>query len=149
MCRPARSTDAPERSIAASVDPDNPAHIADNDPVHPEDRATTYDQLLRAWVGGHNAEAKRELEGIISESVRPPTGPLDAAFIAARDEDEALYFAAKLRSRVVLGGQLWVANLASRGLAAALAHLGYAESGMSLRSGNISLVGFVLQSPTT
>jgi hypothetical protein len=40
--------------------------------------------------------------------IRPPTGPLDAAFITPRSVDEALHFARKLRARMAPTGALWI-----------------------------------------
>lgn len=55
---------------------------------------------LRIWVGGNNTDARREIETYLLETARPPTGPLDAAFITPDTSEEAVYFAAKLRPRL-------------------------------------------------
>ena len=62
----------------------------------------------RVWVGGHNVEARREIESFLEGTERPPTGPIDLGFIAPQTADEAVYLAAKLRHRVVPTGLLWV-----------------------------------------
>ena len=62
----------------------------------------------RVWVGGHNVEARREIETYLTGTERPPTGPLDLGFIAPTTGDEAVYFAGKLRYRIVSTGLLWV-----------------------------------------
>jgi hypothetical protein len=63
----------------------------------------------RVWVGGHNLAAKLEIERRLVATVRPPTGPLDAGFVAPISTDEAVYFAEKLRSRLVPTGVIWIA----------------------------------------
>lgn len=62
----------------------------------------------RVWVGGNNTSARREVELIVGDSARPPTGPLDQAFLTPLSNDEALHFARKLAARVVAGGSLWI-----------------------------------------
>ena len=62
----------------------------------------------RVWLGGHNLHARRKVEKYLAGTVRPPTGPIDAALIAPKTVDEALYFACKLRDRVVAKGILWI-----------------------------------------
>jgi len=63
----------------------------------------------RVWVGGHNLVARRETEKHLAGPKRPPSGPIDVAFIAPQTIEEALYFANKLRSRLTPGGAIWVA----------------------------------------
>ena len=62
----------------------------------------------RVWVGGHNVEARREIESFLEGTERPPTGALDLGFIAPQTADEAVYFAGKLRHRIVPTGLVWV-----------------------------------------
>lgn len=100
-------------------------------------------------MGGHNVKAKRKLEPLIAGAARPGAGRIDQAFVAALDEDEALYFAAKLRSRFAASGQLWVVNLFSQSLIEGLLGLGYRDARMSAIDGGITLTGFTFQSPTT
>ena len=63
---------------------------------------------LRIWLGGHNTDARREIEHYLSETTRPPTGLLDAAFITPVTSEEAAYFAAKLKPRLTPDACLWV-----------------------------------------
>ncbi len=63
---------------------------------------------LRVWVGGHDPNARREVEKRLAGTVRPPTGRVDLAFITPQSVDEAVYFAGKLRNRLVADGALWV-----------------------------------------
>lgn len=63
---------------------------------------------LRVWVGGHDQEAKREVEHRLAGTVRPQTGRIDLAFITPQSVDEAVYFASKLRDRLAAGGAIWV-----------------------------------------
>lgn len=63
---------------------------------------------LRVWVGGHDPNAKREVEKRLAGAVRPQTGCIDLAFITPQSVDEAVYFAGKLRVRLVADGALWV-----------------------------------------
>ncbi len=63
---------------------------------------------LRVWVGGHNPNAKREVQERLAGTVRPQTGRIDLAFITPQSVDEAVYFASKLRNRLAAGGAIWV-----------------------------------------
>ena len=65
---------------------------------------------LRIWVGGNNADARREMETYLLETTRPPTGPLDAAFIIPDTSEEAVYFAQKLRPRLTPDASVWVVD---------------------------------------
>jgi len=63
----------------------------------------------RIWIGGHNANAHRQVESLIAiECERPPTGPLDLAIVTPHSTDEAVYFARKLRSRLDAGAAIWI-----------------------------------------
>lgn len=66
---------------------------------------------LRIWVGGNNTDARREIERYLSETTRPPTGPLDSAFITPVTSEEAAYFAAKLKPRLTPDARVWVVVL--------------------------------------
>ena len=66
---------------------------------------------LRVWVGGNNTVARREIESFLSETTRPPTGPLDVAFITPSTNEEAAYFAAKLKPRLTAEARVWVVVL--------------------------------------
>lgn len=81
--------------------------------------------------------------------MRSPTGPIDAAFIAPLDEEEALYFAAKVRARLTPEGYAWIAGLTAWRLSSAMLSLGYRESDMRARAGDLTITGYPLQSPTT
>ncbi len=63
---------------------------------------------MRVWVGGHNVEARREIERHLDDTLRPPTGSIDKAFIAPQSVDEAIHFARKLLTRLVPDGSIWV-----------------------------------------
>lgn len=94
----------------------------------------------RVWLGGHNVACRIRLEPLLASCQRPPTGVLDAALIAPRSSDEAVYFAAKLQPRLVSGGLIWivfaeppepadvVAGLTGGSLLAVLAAFGVAET---------------------
>jgi len=62
---------------------------------------------MRAWLGGHNTEMKREVETRLGGTHRPPTGLIDLAFITPKSAEEAAYFAAKIRPRLASGGAIW------------------------------------------
>ena len=98
-------------------------------------------------MGGHNVEAKREIERLVAGLARPVTGPLDAAFVAPVDEDEALYFAWKLRGRLLPGGQVWIIDPPASNLVAPLAAMGYAAADTHLTSGTVRATGFFLSKP--
>jgi len=112
----------------------------------------------RIWIGGNNTDARREIELIVGDAQRPPTGELDRAFIAALSGDEVLYFARKLRSRLVTSSSLWIVY-PKRGspkaqefsgnfeeMAVRLFELGYAESGRANLTGDYSSSGFQIDS---
>lgn len=63
---------------------------------------------MRIWVGGNNKEARREIEKVVAGLSRPPFGPLDAVFITAESNAEAVYFATKLRRRVTANAYVWI-----------------------------------------
>ncbi len=63
---------------------------------------------MRVWVGGHDIEARREIERHLDGTPRPPTGSIDKAFIAPQSVDEAVHFARKLLTRLVPDGSIWV-----------------------------------------
>lgn len=62
----------------------------------------------RVWVGGHNLEARRAAESLLVNVTHPPEGPIDRGFITPQTVDEAVYFAVKLRPRLIPGGVVWV-----------------------------------------
>lgn len=57
---------------------------------------------VRVWVGGHDRRARKFVERSLAsvETVRPPEGPLDAAFITPQQADEAAYFLHKVTPRL-------------------------------------------------
>lgn len=65
---------------------------------------------LRVWVGGHHLEAKRAITNFLADTIRPTTGPLDAAFIAADTADEADYFVQKLKPRLTESATVWIVS---------------------------------------
>ena len=62
----------------------------------------------RVWIGGHDAATKRFVHAHLSDTVRPPTGPIDVAFIAAVSVGEAIHFAGKLHPRLRPTGVVWI-----------------------------------------
>lgn len=62
----------------------------------------------RVWIGGHNREARRAVEGLLVNVVRPPDGPIDRAFITPQSVGEGVHFAVKLSKRIVPDGMIWV-----------------------------------------
>ncbi len=62
----------------------------------------------RVWIGGHQLEAKKLATTICVGITKPPTGPLDAAIITPITSEEAAYFATKLQSRLISGGNIWI-----------------------------------------
>jgi hypothetical protein len=60
------------------------------------------------WVGGRDLVARRAVESCLPPVQRPPTGPLDAAFITPASLDEALYFAGKVAERMRPTGSVWI-----------------------------------------
>lgn len=62
---------------------------------------------LRAWFGGNDARAKRDIAPHLHGLTFPPVGSLDLAIIAAMDRAEADYFHAKLAPRLMHGASVW------------------------------------------
>lgn len=108
----------------------------------------------RVWVGGHNVEARREIDNFLDGTERPPTGPLDLGFIAPQTTNEAVYFAGKLRHRIVSTGLVWVVypNTSSPresefsgdldSMVIGLFELGFAEIGRAQVGNNYTSTGF-------
>lgn len=108
----------------------------------------------RIWLGGNNVSARREIELLTGDAQRPPAGELDCALIAPLSADEALYFARKVRSRLVAGGALWIAyprrSSASQeeftgdfdDMVVALFELGFTEAGVASLSESHTSTGF-------
>ena len=63
---------------------------------------------VRVWVGGHNLAGKRVAEPLVTDSTRPPTGPVDVALIAPESADEAAYFLDKIEARLEQNGVAWI-----------------------------------------
>ena len=68
-------------------------------------------QGQRIWIGGSGLEARRALEKHLVAATRPPVGPLQAAFVTPASVEEAVYFASKLRDRLLDAAALWVVYL--------------------------------------
>lgn len=62
----------------------------------------------RIWVGGSNKDTRREVERNLSGMSRPPFGSLDAAIITPSTNEEAAYFAVKLKPRLTPDANVWV-----------------------------------------
>ena len=113
---------------------------------HDDDKPTAMTRVWglsvgsRVWIGGHNAAAKRMIQAHLAGMARPPTGPIDAGFIAPASADEAIYFADKLRPRLRPGGAVWIVYPATcstdhaefdgtrQDLITGLSELGFSES---------------------
>ena len=114
----------------------------------------TLDASSRVWVGGHNLNARTELERHLLEVSRPPEGPLDVAFITPNAPDEAVYFAGKLRTRLALGASLWVVlplshaphaaefNGSRDDLIVGMFERGFAEAGTATIGDGYTAIGF-------
>lgn len=108
----------------------------------------------RVWVGGNNPDGRREVELLVGDADRPPTGELDRAFIVPLGNDEAVYFARKLRPRMAAEGLVWVVypkrgspreaeyigNIEELGIA--LYELGFVEWGRANLTVDYSSTGF-------
>lgn len=62
----------------------------------------------RIWVAGHCRRARRVIYAALRHATRPPRGPIDVGFVAPLSVDECLYFAGKIRPRLMRGGRIWV-----------------------------------------
>lgn len=62
---------------------------------------------LRAWFGGNDTRAKRDIAPHLLDLSFPPSGPLDLVVITALDRAEADYFHAKLTPRLMHGASVW------------------------------------------
>lgn len=87
--------------------PMHPLDKASNSPM-PADLSWLAAEGARVWLGGHSQATKAILESRLPATHRPPTGPLDVAYIVPRSIDEAVYFADKVSTRLVSGGEIWV-----------------------------------------
>lgn len=108
----------------------------------------------RVWVGGHNTHAKAEIEQYLAGTLRPPEGPIDLAFIAPQSTDEAVYFAGKLRRRVVSDGAVWIVHPNARSprsgeftgnlddLAVGMFELGFTQAGDAPLGNDYTSLGF-------
>jgi hypothetical protein len=100
----------------------------------------------RVWVAGHNARTKAEVDNLLSGAVRPPTGPVDIAFIVPDSVGEAEYFASKVRPRLTPEGSLWVVLSASTALDAgvveAVSGVGFSESDRAELDARFMSIGF-------
>ena len=112
----------------------------------------------RIWVGGNNVAARREIELLLGDLARPPTGEIDRAFVSPSTTDEAVYFARKLRPRLDPDSSVWIVY-PKRGSPAehefagnfedmivALFELDYVEIGRAHLVGNYTSTGFQLSS---
>lgn len=114
---------------------------------------------LRVWVGGHNLHARREIEKHLAGTIRPPTGPIDAAFIAPQSIDEAAYFGCKLRARLARDGVVWVVcaspaqpqetgrDTAKAGVSAAMSRCGLVDAGSVDVTNELALMRFRRSAP--
>jgi hypothetical protein len=109
---------------------------------------------MRVWVGGHNTAARTEIESHLVGTDRPPEGPIDLGFITPQSGDEAVYFAGKLRRRLVGPGVLWIVHPNHRSphrdtftgnlddLAVGLFELGFAQVGAAPVGNDFTSLGF-------
>ena len=65
-------------------------------------------RAVRVWVGGHNLATKRLVEPFLTDTTRPPTGPVDIALIAPESADEAAYFLGKIAVRLEHDRTAWI-----------------------------------------
>jgi hypothetical protein len=63
---------------------------------------------MRVWIGGHERRWRALLKPVLSGTIHPADGPVEAAFLLPVTIDEAGYFARKLSSRVIADGHVWV-----------------------------------------
>lgn len=108
----------------------------------------------RVWVGGHNTNARREVEEYLEDMIRPPSGAIDLAFITPQSVGEGVYFARKLCSRIECNGVVWVVipDEASprrtefsgtiREIVSGMALAGYSEKGAAALGGNYTSLSF-------
>jgi len=63
---------------------------------------------MRAWIGGHQIQAKRIIAPYLTNTTKPPTGPIDVALIAPENPEEAVYFAEKIKLRLTPSATIWI-----------------------------------------
>ncbi len=63
----------------------------------------------RVWVGGHDEPIRRQVNDALGMVARPPTGPLDVAFVTPATQEECAYFLLKALARLSPAGRVWVA----------------------------------------
>lgn len=111
-------------------------------PIPQRDPPTTHELLnittdTRVWVAGHDADAKRSIERLVTDTARPTTGSIDVAVITPLTLEEAIYFAGKIKRRLSSDGCVWVVRTISEGsahfeqndLIRAMAAIGLVECG--------------------
>ena len=131
-----------------------------------ETPTTTVERLgikpgLRVWVGGHQSQAKAEIEPHLAGTIRPPEGPLDLAFVTPQSVDEAVYFAGKLLRRLQSNGTLWVIHPNNRSphaaqfrgqiddLVVSLFERGFTQAGTMPVGHDFSALAFRQENPET
>jgi hypothetical protein len=81
---------------------------------HPETAAQVTAKALgvrptmRAWLAGHNKEAKRVVQRYLFQASRSVAGRVDLAFITPQTPEEWAYFAAKILKRLDNQGRVWL-----------------------------------------
>ncbi len=91
---------------------------------------------VRVWVGGHNLATKRVVKPFLTDTTRPPTGPVDIALIVPETADEAAYFLGKIEARLEQDGVAWII-LPPQTLATDLSG-DAVEAALALRSQNLA-----------
>jgi len=111
----------------------------------------------RIWIGGNNTEARREVEIVAGDALRPPTGEIDRGFIAPLSVEECVYFARKIRLRLVADGSIWVVypkrgssresefSGSFENMVVGFFELGFTESGHANLTGEFTSTGFRLE----
>ena len=127
---------------SSGVEPDHPAPGWE---ISPGDRV---------WFGGHNTEAKRVVEQFLHGTTRPPQGPIDAAFVVPQSTDEAHYFVAKLRDRLLPTSRVWLViakpdsplrndlDICAEDLQQAMIRTGFSEIGAVTLSEDFTSLGY-------
>jgi hypothetical protein len=89
---------------------------------HPETAAQVAAKALgvrpttRAWLVGHNKEAKRVVQGYLFQASRSMVGRVELAFITPQTPEEWAYFAAKIIKRLDNQGRIWLILPQNQGL---------------------------------
>ena len=94
---------------------------------------------LRAWIGGHQREARAAVERVLRDALRPNAGAIDLLVVSPQTVEEARYFIAKHLPKLTEDGRLWIATDVSSGLGSTDAFPGTVNEAALIPGGEVEL----------